>query len=207
MLYLPGFVTHANTQNLPHFRAFPAGIQEHSPQKCLFFNANAELPNRPGFALLHGGVPRRRVPRRGRVCNSWLGVFSLRGNLLLRESVLQFDASLAIATPAWRIAESGTKFGEIWDLSYYCTRGTRLSGRTLQGVLSTFWEPPFSEPLLRTLLRTFFPFQTCYKTPSKNPSKNLLQRPSQNLRTPDSHLLKGPGCSINTTTIETTMSY
>ena len=27
---LPGVGTHANTQNLPHFRAFPAGIQEHS---------------------------------------------------------------------------------------------------------------------------------------------------------------------------------
>ena len=52
MLCLPGFGTHANTQNLPHFRAFPASIQEHSPQKCLFFMANAKLPNRPGFALL-----------------------------------------------------------------------------------------------------------------------------------------------------------
>ena len=52
MLCLPGFGTHANTQNLPHFRAFPATIQEHSPPKCLFFMANAKLPNRPGFALL-----------------------------------------------------------------------------------------------------------------------------------------------------------
>ena len=52
MLCLPGFGTHANTHNLPHFRAFPASIQEHSPPKCLFFMANAELPNRPGFALL-----------------------------------------------------------------------------------------------------------------------------------------------------------
>ena len=52
MLCLPGFGTHANTQNLPHFRAFPASIQEHSPPKCLFFMANAKLSNRPGFALL-----------------------------------------------------------------------------------------------------------------------------------------------------------
>ena len=52
MLCLPRFGTRANTQNLPHFRAFPASIQEHSPQKCLFFMANAKLPNRPGFALL-----------------------------------------------------------------------------------------------------------------------------------------------------------
>ena len=52
MLCLPGFGTHANTQNLPHFRASPASIQEHSPPKCLFFMANAKLPNRPGFALL-----------------------------------------------------------------------------------------------------------------------------------------------------------
>ena len=36
MLCLPGFGTHANTQNLPHFCAFPASIQEHSPPKCLF---------------------------------------------------------------------------------------------------------------------------------------------------------------------------
>ena len=56
MLCLPGFGTHANTQNLTHFRAFPASIQEHSPPKCLFFMASAKLPNRPVFALLpvHG---------------------------------------------------------------------------------------------------------------------------------------------------------
>ena len=65
MLRLPGFGTHANTrQNLP-YRAFPASIQEQSlgiyhivlsllvsrncPSKCLFFMANAKLPNRPGF--------------------------------------------------------------------------------------------------------------------------------------------------------------
>ena len=52
MLCLPGFGTHASAQNLPHFRAFPASIREHSPPKCLFFMANAKLPNRPGFALL-----------------------------------------------------------------------------------------------------------------------------------------------------------
>ena len=52
MLCLQGFGTHANTQNLPHFRAFPASIQEHSPPQSLFFMANAKLPNRPGFALL-----------------------------------------------------------------------------------------------------------------------------------------------------------
>ena len=51
MLCLPGFGTHANTQNLPHFHAFPASTQEHSPPKCLFFMANAKLPNRPGSAL------------------------------------------------------------------------------------------------------------------------------------------------------------
>ena len=56
MLCLPGFGTHANTQNLPHFHAFTASIQEHSPPKCLFFMANAKLPNRPGFALLHGAT-------------------------------------------------------------------------------------------------------------------------------------------------------
>ena len=32
--------------------AFPASIQEHCPPKCLFFMANAKLPNRPRFALL-----------------------------------------------------------------------------------------------------------------------------------------------------------
>ena len=52
MLCLPGFGTHANTQNLQHFRAFPASTQEHSPPKCPFLMANAQLPNRPGFALL-----------------------------------------------------------------------------------------------------------------------------------------------------------
>ena len=36
MLYLPGFGTHANIQNSPHFRAFPAGIQEHSPEIPIF---------------------------------------------------------------------------------------------------------------------------------------------------------------------------
>ena len=52
MLCLLGFGTRANTQNLPHFRACPASIQEQCPPKCLFFMANAKLPNRPGFALL-----------------------------------------------------------------------------------------------------------------------------------------------------------
>ena len=52
--------THANTQNLPHFRAFPAGIQEHSPPKCLFFMANAKLPNRlPVLPSYRGGVVHR----------------------------------------------------------------------------------------------------------------------------------------------------
>ena len=57
LLCLPGFGTHANNQNLPHFRAFPASIQEHSPPKCLFVMANAKLTNRPGFALLHSAPP------------------------------------------------------------------------------------------------------------------------------------------------------
>ena len=52
MLCLPAFGTHANTRNLPHFRAFPASIWEHSLPKCLVFKANAKLPNRPGCALL-----------------------------------------------------------------------------------------------------------------------------------------------------------
>ena len=53
MLCLPGFGTHThtNTQYLPHFRAFPASTWEHSSPKFRFFKANAELPNRPGFAL------------------------------------------------------------------------------------------------------------------------------------------------------------
>ena len=52
MLCLPRFGTHANTQNLPHFRAFPAGVQEHSPPKCLFFMANERfLPS------YRGGIP------------------------------------------------------------------------------------------------------------------------------------------------------
>ena len=55
MLCLPGFGTHADSQNLPHFRPFPASIQEHSPPKCLFSMASAKLPNRPRFALLQGG--------------------------------------------------------------------------------------------------------------------------------------------------------
>ena len=59
MLCLPGFGTHANTQNRPHFRAFPAIIQEQCPPKCLFFMANAKLPNRPGFALLQGETSQR----------------------------------------------------------------------------------------------------------------------------------------------------
>ena len=51
MLCLPGFGTHANTQNLPHFRAFPASIQELSPPQMPISMANARLPNGPGFAL------------------------------------------------------------------------------------------------------------------------------------------------------------
>ena len=53
MLCLPEIWDTRNTQNLPHFRAFPASIQEHSALKCLFFMASPKLPNRPGFALLY----------------------------------------------------------------------------------------------------------------------------------------------------------
>ena len=53
MLCLQVFGTHASTQKLPHFCAFPASFQERSPPKCLFFMANAKLPNHPGFALPH----------------------------------------------------------------------------------------------------------------------------------------------------------
>ena len=48
MLCLPGFGTHANTQNLPHFRAFPASIWEHSPPKPFVFKANSYT-----WALVH----------------------------------------------------------------------------------------------------------------------------------------------------------
>ena len=41
MLCLPGCGTHANTQNLPHVRAFPASIRELSPPKRLFFSGVA----------------------------------------------------------------------------------------------------------------------------------------------------------------------
>ena len=57
MLCLPGLGTQANTQNLPHFRAFSASIWELSPPKCRFSMANARLPNRPGFALPYGQAP------------------------------------------------------------------------------------------------------------------------------------------------------
>ena len=64
MLCLPAFGTHANTQILPPFRAFPASTQEHSPPECPFFMANAELPNRPGVALLpvHLDIPPEQKP-------------------------------------------------------------------------------------------------------------------------------------------------
>ena len=96
MLCLPGFGTHANTQNLPHFRAFPASIQEHFPPKCLFFLANAKLPNRPGFALLRvkgGGVLGRGFSATvGELDSPCEEICYCKGILL------EFDTSLAIAT-------------------------------------------------------------------------------------------------------------
>ena len=65
MLCLPGFRTHANTQNRPHFRASPAIIQEQCPPKCLFFMANAKLPNRPGLPSYRGGSNFIENPRKG----------------------------------------------------------------------------------------------------------------------------------------------
>ena len=50
MLCLPGFGTHANTQNLSHFRA-SIHCPSLSPEMPIFM-ANAKLPNRPGSALL-----------------------------------------------------------------------------------------------------------------------------------------------------------
>ena len=52
-------------QNLPHFRAFPASIQEQCPPKCLIFMANAaKLPNRPGLHSYRGvlqGLKTRKI--------------------------------------------------------------------------------------------------------------------------------------------------
>ena len=64
MLCFPGFGTHANTHNVPHFRAFPASNWEHSPPKCLFFKSNAELPNRPGFVLPQAKSRKLSLPKR-----------------------------------------------------------------------------------------------------------------------------------------------
>ena len=80
MLCLPEFGTCANTQNLPHCRAFPASIQEQSPPKCLFFMANAKLPNRPGFALLpNGGLGPGAADSRLFGCSFGLSLKILRG--------------------------------------------------------------------------------------------------------------------------------
>ena len=63
MLCLPGFGTHANIQNLPHFRAFPASIQEHSPPKCLF---SWQTLNCQIVPVLHSyNPPPSRFPRIG----------------------------------------------------------------------------------------------------------------------------------------------
>ena len=69
MLCLPVCGRHANTQKLPHFRAFPASIQEHSSPEMPIFHGKRELPNRPGFALLLAHVPKelpsaREIPQR-----------------------------------------------------------------------------------------------------------------------------------------------
>ena len=56
ILCLPGFGTHANTQDLSHFDAFPANIQGHSSPKRQFSMTNDKLPNRPGFAFLPGSL-------------------------------------------------------------------------------------------------------------------------------------------------------
>ena len=53
MLCLPGFGTHANTQNLPQFRGFPCEYPGALSPEMPIFMANAKLPNGPGFAVLH----------------------------------------------------------------------------------------------------------------------------------------------------------
>ena len=56
--FLPGFGTHANTQNLPHFVLSLLVPRSILPRNAYFSLANAKLPNHPGLALLRvrGGV-------------------------------------------------------------------------------------------------------------------------------------------------------
>ena len=52
MLCLPRFGTHANTQNLPHFRACPASVWELSPPQNAYFSwQTRDCQIVPGFAL------------------------------------------------------------------------------------------------------------------------------------------------------------
>ena len=102
MLCLPVFGTHANTQNLLHFRAFPASTQEHSPPKCLFFMANAKLPNRPGFcpptSCRDSGVVRRCLGvllrkttsyTHRRSCAEPEGATATKNQMVVEQSLLQ----------------------------------------------------------------------------------------------------------------------
>ena len=51
MLCSRGFGTHANTQNLPHFRVLPASIREPSPPQNAFFPGKRETAKSSQFAL------------------------------------------------------------------------------------------------------------------------------------------------------------
>ena len=61
MLFLPGFGTHANTQNLPHFRAFTASIQERSPPNAYFSWQTLNCQIVPVLPFYRGGVEFRGV--------------------------------------------------------------------------------------------------------------------------------------------------
>ena len=163
MLCLLGFGTHANFQNVPHFRAFPASIQEHSPPKCLYFMANSKLPNRPGFALLcvqgggseEGGLLVRRTGvgrfRRGGGLRRWGG--------FLRTLWRPLQSS----TPSCRPSDSlRLRDGLLYHINHLCMeyfgsaepRGKKNANFSKQGSTPTPWARGLRDQIQKWALQT-----------------------------------------------------
>ena len=85
MLCLPGFGTHANTQNLPHFRAFPASNEGALSPEMPIFMAKAKLPNRPGFASYRVEVD-EELDMSWPTFDAKMSVLKLQGSCLQRSS-------------------------------------------------------------------------------------------------------------------------
>ena len=86
MLCLPGFGTHANSQNLPHFRVFPASPAKTYYIHNFFFGINFPKNLQFSYKKYFGGINFPKITDHVLVCDSENYKEKLFGNYFLGKS-------------------------------------------------------------------------------------------------------------------------